>query len=145
MNREKSVTGSCLCGHVQFEITPPYLDFVLCNCQRCQKSFGGMSSAYVFLDPKQLKWISGENDKTVFLTPRADNYPRGFCNRCGGMVPRMARDGVRMAVPAGTLDEDPGIRPTKNIFWSLHAPWWDCQHNLPTFDERPPKKNPASL
>jgi hypothetical protein len=129
-----------LCGAVQYDITPPFLDFAYCHCERCRKSFGGAFSTHLFLDPKQLRWVAGQDLVTLFLHEGADNYPRGFCRRCGGPVPRMARDGVRMSVPAGTLEQDPGIRPTKNIFWSLKPAWDECRHNLPTFDERPPKK-----
>jgi hypothetical protein len=44
-----------------------------------------------------------------------------------------------MAIPAGALDSDPGLRPTKNVFWSLRAPWNGCRHGLPAHDLRPPK------
>jgi hypothetical protein len=134
------ISGQCLCGTVQYEIMPPYLDFVFCHCERCQKATGSIHSANIFLDPKQFKWVTGEKEVTLFLHPTADNYPRAFCKKCGSSVPRFARDGVRFMIPAGGLNEDPGITPTKNIFWSLKQPWDTCQHNLPTFDARPDKK-----
>ena len=137
MSEKKAISGSCLCGNVQFEITGPFLDFTFCHCERCRKAMGTAHSTHIFIDPKQVKWISGEKDTTLFLAPNADNYPRRFCNRCGSPVPRMARDGVRMVVPAGLLEDDPQVRPSKNIFWSLKAPWTTCEHNLPTFQERP--------
>ena len=30
-----------------------------------------------------------------------------------------------MIVPAGSLDDDPGIRPRYNIFWESRAPWYE--------------------
>jgi hypothetical protein len=131
MNIESPISGSCLCGNVQFEVAGPFLEFSYCHCGRCRKAGGGDYSAHLFVDPKQLTWISGEGETTVFLHPKADNYPRRFCVRCGSPVPRLARDGVRLVVPAGALDEDPGCRPTKNKFWSLRAPWASCEHGLP--------------
>jgi hypothetical protein len=140
MNKENKITGSCLCGAVEFAATGPFLDFTYCHCGRCRKAVGSAHSAHLFADPKRFAWVSGEKETTLFLAPQAEDYPRRFCNRCGSPVPRLARDGARMAIPAGALDSDPGLRPTKNVFWSLRAPWSRCRHDLPTFALRPPKR-----
>lgn len=140
MKREKKVAGSCLCGNVRFKATGPFQDFTYCHCERCRKAVGSAHSAHLFVDPKQFKWVAGENETTLFLHPQAEDYPRRFCNRCGSPVPRLARDGARMAIPAGALDADPGCRPARNVFWSLRAPWSDCEHGLATFAAGAPKK-----
>ena len=137
MKNQESITGSCLCGSVQFEVAGPFLEFNYCYCGRCRKAGGGAHSAHLFIEPAQLTWISGESETAIFLHPMADGYPRRFCTRCGSAVPRLARDCKRMVVPAGTLDADPGCRPDKNLFWSLRAPWVDCEHGLPTYGVRP--------
>jgi hypothetical protein len=36
-------------------------------------------------------------------------------------------------VPAGTLDDDPGLRPQRHIFFDLKAPWFDITDTLPRF------------
>lgn len=140
MAKMKKVAGSCLCGAVRYEAAGPFLDFTYCHCERCRKATGGVHSAHLFADPKRFKWLAGEKKTTLFLHPRAEDYPRRFCDRCGSPVPRMARDGARVAIPAGTLESDPGVRPRRNIFWSLRAPWNSCKHGLPAFKERPPKR-----
>lgn len=140
MKKGKKVTGSCLCGGVRFTATGPFQGFTFCHCERCRKAVGSAHSAHLFVDPKRFKWISGEKKTTLFLHRRAGDYPRRFCNRCGSPVPRLARDGVRMAIPAGALDSDPGCRPERNIFWSLRAPWGSCKHGLATFTAGSPKK-----
>ena len=38
-------------------------------------------------------------------------------------------------VPAGNLDDDPGLQPERNIFWASRAPWYVAAAELPTFDE----------
>jgi hypothetical protein len=35
----------------------------------------------------------------------------------------------------GSLDDDPGCQPEKNIFWASRAPWYAEPADLPTFDE----------
>lgn len=140
MSEKNHVSGSCLCGHVQFEAKGPFVDFRYCHCERCQKSTGGAATVNLWVPKENLKFISGEKDTTLFLHPTADNYGRRFCNKCGGAVPKLARDEQHMLIPGGTLDADPQIKPRSNIFWKLRASWDTCDHGLPTFDERPPKK-----
>lgn len=39
---------------------------------------------------------------------------------------------------AGTLDDDPEVRPVAHIFAASKAPWFDISDELPRFDEYPP-------
>jgi hypothetical protein len=36
-------------------------------------------------------------------------------------------------IPAGTLDDDPGLRPQRHIFVDVKAPWFDIADGLPRF------------
>ena len=40
-----------------------------------------------------------------------------------------------LAAAFGTLDDDPGSQPEKNIYWASRAPWYANPADLPTFDE----------
>ena len=44
-----------------------------------------------------------------------------------------------VVVPAGTLDQDPGIRPDKNIYCASRAEWYTSVESLPQHDEGPPR------
>jgi hypothetical protein len=131
------VSGSCLCGTVRYEAAGPFSDLRYCHCERCRKATGSAHAANLFVAKEHLRWIAGEEAVVVFRHPEADDYPRGFCRVCGSMVPRLARDGRSMAIPAGSLDSDPGVRPSKNIFWALRAPWFVATSELPTHDAKP--------
>lgn len=39
--------------------------------------------------------------------------------------------------PMGTLDDDPGVRPSYHIFVGSKAAWYDITDNLPQFDTFP--------
>jgi hypothetical protein len=132
--------GRCLCGTVQFEITPPYLGFWYCHCERCQRSTGSAHAANIFMKVEQFRWIAGQDNISIFIHKDAENYPRAFCKTCGSPVPRFARDGVRWVVQAGLLETNPGIKPTDNIFWPMRGEWYENPEHLPKHDERPPKK-----
>jgi hypothetical protein len=42
-------------------------------------------------------------------------------------------------VPMGSLDDDPGMRPTRHIFVGSKLPWFEITDTLPQFAERPPE------
>lgn len=41
-------------------------------------------------------------------------------------------------VPAGTFDDDPGVRPSLQIFLASKAPWHDAAKDPPAFEEFQP-------
>jgi hypothetical protein len=41
-------------------------------------------------------------------------------------------------IPAGTLDVDPGVRPSVNIFVASKAPWHEITDELPRWDQFSP-------
>jgi hypothetical protein len=41
-------------------------------------------------------------------------------------------------IPAGTIDDDPGIQPQAHIFVAYKAPWFEITDNLPQFAKKPP-------
>lgn len=129
------ITGSCLCGAVKFEITPPFTAFRYCHCSRCQKASGAAHAANGFLPEKQFKWLEGESLVKRFNLPGAKRFAVAFCTECGTRVPH--KTGENMLIPAGVLDADPGARPDMNIYWKSHAAWYVPPRELKTFDEAP--------
>jgi hypothetical protein len=55
-------------------------------------------------------------------------------------MPVLEDEEAHVAIPAGTLDDDPGVRPVVNIFVASKAPWFEISDGLPQFDEFPPKE-----
>ena len=49
----ESIPGSCLCGLVKFEVTPPFAAFRYCHCSRCQKASGSAHAANAFIPATQ--------------------------------------------------------------------------------------------
>jgi hypothetical protein len=46
---------------------------------------------------------------------------------------------------AGTLDDDPGVRPVGHLFVGSKAPWYDIADDLPRFDGFPPGVDATAL
>ena len=128
-----SIPGSCLCGSVKFEVTPPFAAFRYCHCTRCQKASGAAHAANAFLPATQFKWLAGESLAKLFNLPGAKRFAVAFCTQCGTRVPH--KTGENMLIPAGLLDADPGARPENSIFWKSKAAWYVSPQDMPRFDE----------
>ena len=131
--------GSCLCGEVSYQIEPPFKIFQYCHCSRCRKFTGSAHAANLFVPPTQFQWLSGEDQIGRFEQPDAKYFATCFCKHCGSSLPWNVKAGNNIVVPAGTLDDDPGIRPKQNIFWASHADWYEEVSELVKFDDLPVK------
>jgi hypothetical protein len=131
----ETLKGSCLCGAVKFEVTPPLSGFRYCHCSRCQKASGSAHAANIFLPQGQMKWLAGEKLITKFDVPDAKRFSVWFCSKCGTRVPHQIRTTDNYLVPAGVLDQDPEMRPQNSIFWDSHAPWYVEPHEIQKFSE----------
>jgi hypothetical protein len=121
---EQSITASCLCGSVRFEITPPLVAFRYCACTRCRKATGAAHAANLILPQSQLKWLAGEPLVKRFDLPGAKRFAVCFCTQCGTRLPHQIAGTENVLVPAGVLDGSPDARPDRLIFWGSRAPWF---------------------
>ncbi len=133
------VRGSCLCGAVSYRFRGPAYVFQYCHCSRCRKFTGSAHASNIIVKPENFEWLGGEDQVGRFEHPEAKHYATCFCQRCGSSLPWISKTGVSVMIPAGTLDEDPGIRPTQNIHWQDRAPWRVDPGDLPQYDELPPR------
>ena len=117
-------TGSCLCGTVKFEIRAPLSGFRYCHCSRCRKASGSAHAANIFLPKSQFRWLTGESAVTRFKLQSAQRFAVWFCSTCGTRVPHEIAGRGDYLIPAGVLDQDPGLRPDQSIFWASKAPWY---------------------
>ncbi len=133
----KITKGSCLCGSVTYQFSGPELVFQYCHCSRCRKFTGSAYAANIIVNPEQFEWLSGESSVGRFEYPEARHFATCFCIRCGSSLPWLAKSGRSVIIPAGTLDEDPGIRPVHNIFYQDRAPWREAVEALVSYDALP--------
>ena len=57
---ESTLKGSCLCGGVAYEMSPPFIFFHHCHCSRCRKSSGSAYGANILVKAAQFRWTRGE-------------------------------------------------------------------------------------
>ncbi|MDZ7684523.1 MAG: GFA family protein [Gammaproteobacteria bacterium] len=128
--------GSCLCGDCEFEIEGDPGRVGKCHCSKCRKVSGTGSNAVFWLRPDNLKWIKGESSTTTYSMP--DGWGTVRCARCGSPLPALV--GGRMwIVPAGLLDEEPGVGVRGHV-WVENKPHWEViGDDAPQFLTVPPE------
>lgn len=62
----QTLTGSCLCGTVTFEINNQFDHFQLCHCEQCQKTTGSAHASNLFARPEHITWLSGQQEVRPF-------------------------------------------------------------------------------
>ena len=130
--------GSCLCGAVRFGVTGTPTACDLCHCSRCRAASGSAFLAELEFTTAEFEWISGRSlVKTYEAAVRnwPPGYRRAFCPVCGAAVPIVDREIIR--VPAGALEDDPGVRPKRHIFVDSEAPWFQTTDALDQFGTKP--------
>jgi hypothetical protein len=131
------IRGSCLCGAVEFEADAA-MEFRNCHCSRCRKSRGSDYAANLFVRPSAFRWMRGEDQVISYRLPNTERFGNAFCRVCGSPMPRFVPLRDFIVVPAGSIDGDPGIRPTRHIFTGSKAPWHEIADALPQHNEYPP-------
>lgn len=116
------VHGSCLCGGVRYAVTGPFLRANFCHCSRCRKHTGAAASTQGRVAIEDFRLISGAELIRTFTPDKG--MVKAFCSACGSsLFGGSWPDGPEVSIRLGTLDDDPGIRPSFHNF-AADAPAW---------------------
>jgi hypothetical protein len=137
-----SMTGSCLCGAVRYEVTQDPVWAHNCHCSRCRKTRGSAFASNLFVAGDGVRFLQGEDQLQSYKPADAERFTHVFCRHCGSTMPwRDERRGM-VVVPMGSLDDDPGITPRANIFVESKAPWFTITDDLPQTQGAPGSLRP---
>ena len=132
------LSGSCLCGSVQYEISGEAVAFYHCHCQRCRKATGSGHASNLRVAPETcLSWTRGEELLKRYKVVEAERFYNCFCSNCGSPMPRVVPQIGAVIVPAGTLNTDPPIKPEARIFWDSRVDWSCSGDAIPVYPEYP--------
>ena len=134
-----TLTGSCLCGTVSYEVTGDAQNFFHCHCSRCRKASGTGHASNIIMTGATFEWSSGEDAIKSYKVPDAKFFSTVFCATCGAPLPRYSPERALAVVPAGSLDTEPAIEPTGRIFKGSAASWSCSNDAIPEFEQYPPR------
>src|SRR5262245_43507574 len=123
------ITGSCLCGSVRFEVTPPTKWCAHCHCTMCRRAHGAAvvnwfgahcSSVRVSSEAHLLKWYQSSSGAR-----------RGFCAQCGSALFFEAdrwpgETHIARACVPGAIDRE----PVAHLFFDEHVDWLEFKDSL---------------
>lgn len=126
--------GSCHCGAVTYELAGEPLMFAYCHCPDCRKYTGSAFASVLVTKAKGFQITSGE-DRLVDYESSPGKH-RFFCGTCGcRLFLRSEHRPGMIFVRAGSLDDDPEIKPQCHFWTSAKAPWYDITDSLPQHPE----------
>lgn len=131
------IKGSCLCGKIEYELAEQGQLINNCHCSQCRKASGAAFGSFLHISKDYFKWTKGEDHIQVYKPSPVIN--RSFCKTCGSCIPTIFEEYNNVAVPAGTLDDDPNLKPVVNIFVGSKASWYTITDDLPAYEETVPK------
>jgi hypothetical protein len=133
------ITGSCFCGGVRYEVTRVAI-MSHCHCPICRKTTGAAFATWAHVEADCFRFVCGEELIGKHLDE--NGMGREFCRECGSPAPGKPEHMQTVSVPAGSFDDDPGVRPVAHVFVSTRAHWWTIDDALPCFDKWPPGMEP---
>src|SRR5882724_4475301 len=128
--------GSCLCGGVRYEVEE-VLVARYCHCSRCRKWHGSPFAAAIRVPAASFRLVAGQELLSSYAS--SPGVARCFCKTCGSTLFTRRDDLGVVNVRMGSLDSDPGVRPSAHIFVGSKAEWFEITDDLPQFEEFPPQ------
>lgn len=133
-----SLTGSCLCRGVRYEITEPFLRANHCHCSRCRKHSGSFGLSQGRVPKDGFRVVAGQELLTVY-EPVPGAARKVFCSNCGSsLLGGFWPEGDEVSVRLGSLDGDPGIKPQYHSFVADRPAWDAITDDLPRYDGAAP-------
>lgn len=124
------IKGQCLCGAIEFEVTPPSLWAAHCHCTQCRRSHGAAFVTWFGIAECRLHIHDDQNLLHWHQSSAAAR--RGFCRDCGSrLFFQSSRWPGEMHITLASLLTPLDREPTAHVFWDSHVAW------APTVDQHP--------
>lgn len=134
------IAGSCLCGAVAYEVDAPLPMLRNCHCSRCRRARGAAFATNAVTGIERFRWTRGEDRLRSYKVPEARFFAQVFCGDCGSPMPRLDPGRGIAVIPAGSFDDDPGLRVMEHIFVGSKAVWFEITDTLPRHQEAAPAR-----
>jgi hypothetical protein len=96
----------------------------------CRKATGAAFRTRAAVRKEAFRWLAGEELVSGYESSPGET--RTFCRVCGATLRTFFRDHPeQIGLPLGTLDDDPGLRPSAHVWVGSKAPWWEITDELP--------------
>lgn len=125
--------GSCLCGRIQYSVEELATQITHCACQTCRKAHGAAFNTVAGVKPESFSWLQGESLLSGYES--SQGKVRYFCSCCGSQLIAKKQGAPFWVLRVATLDDDPGMAPSKRIWASHEVPWLAYQADVVCYDQ----------
>lgn len=123
-------TGSCHCGHIEYEVPEQLGDVKFCYCQTCRKLNGSVFSAVALVRAEDFKLIRGESSLVSYESSKGKI--RYYCSHCFAPVyVQLESKPGDVRIRLGLLNFEPTVNVTGHIWVSEKPAWYTITDDLP--------------
>jgi len=126
-----TISGSCNCGGVKYEVSGPMRTVTACHCGQCRKQTGHYYAATSVSDA-DLKMVQSD---TLKWYAASDEAKRGFCGECGSALFWKRNNSSGTSILVGTLDGETELKIDKHIFVADKGDYYELDDGLPQFQQ----------
>jgi len=138
-----SITGSCLCGAVAYEVRQPVRDVIACHCTDCQKATGTGASHNVVVKTESFAVTRGEPRSYAKVVDSGRTLSRFFCGDCGSPLFSRRHNAPEITVlRAGTLNDRSGLKLAMDIWTGSAVAYSPCDPSVPQHEGNHPPPKP---
>ena len=126
--KQSTVTGSCFCGAVEFEIELPTTFCGHCHCSMCRRPHGASFVTWTGVPPERFRINAGEQSIAKYQS--SEHGTRSFCRICGSqMFCQTEPEIIDIALAAlhGKIDRE----PEAHYYYDSRADWTQVNDDLP--------------
>ena len=128
-DKDKPVTGRCLCGDIRYEYRGPPTKILHCHCESCRRHTSSPITTFVCVTRDSLRYTRGK--LTAFAS--SPGVTRTHCGRCGAPMTYASTRNNQIDIYLATLDDPAAIVPTYHVFTEEQLPWFEIADNLPRY------------
>lgn len=135
---DKTVTGKCQCGSIQYKLTEPPIVTLVCHCIDCQKLSASAFSLTMAIKRHTFELVKGVLKVWTRPTAGGGTAICHFCPDCGNRIyhenPEMPEV---LRLKPGTLEDTSFIEPEAHVWTKRAQPWVHIPEGVPRFEAQP--------
>ena len=130
------VSGSCLCGKIQYEVELIPEKTFNCHCSYCRKAHGAAFATMSFAKGETLKITKGKSLLSEHWN--GSRAYRAFCSNCGTRLMNYTEDkSIYLSIALSTVDTSIDFKPVAHVNLESKACWFEPDEDIPGFESLP--------
>lgn len=136
---ENTITGSCQCGQLTYQLFSPPKVVMACHCTECQKLSTSPFSVTALINANDIKF-SGELKEWSRGADSGNTVNCKFCPHCGNRVYHYNPDDmatIKLKLQPQNLVNAELFKPSVHVWISEKLSWFKLPDDVKAFDKQP--------